>query len=289
MLDLDLIRTDGGTQSRVELNQETVAEYAEAYKGGAEFPPVTVFYDGVDRWLADGFHRYFGAKAAGRTTILENVTPGTQRDAIRYSLGANDAHGVRRSNADKRKAVLVALNDAEWSALPHKEIAGICNVSREYVSRLASEIESSCDRSQDTKRTVTRNGKTYEQDTSKIGKAKTAAAPAPAPAVQPKAKDEPAANDAREDEFAESAFVISELAEENETLRAQIAVGQMDAPEVERISAAELIADLRAQVKTLEAELAAMRVSRDRFQSENRELMKQVGMNARELKKLRAA
>jgi ribosomal protein L29 len=108
-------------------------------------------------------------------------------------------------------------------------------------------------------------------------------------AIKEPPKTAPATNDAREDEFAESAFVISELAEENETLRAQIAVGQMDAPEVERISAAELIADLRAQVKTLEAELAAMRISRDRFQSENRELMKQVGMNARELKKLRAA
>jgi len=96
------------------------------------------------------------------------------------------------------------------------------------------------------------------------------------------------ANDSR-DELTEAAFAISELAEENEVLRAQIAVGQMDAPEVERINAAEIISDLRAQVKTLEAELSAMRVSRDRFQTENRELMKQVGMNAKELKKLRAA
>ena len=34
------IRIDGGTQSRVELNQETVAEYAQAFTAGAEFPPV---------------------------------------------------------------------------------------------------------------------------------------------------------------------------------------------------------------------------------------------------------
>lgn len=82
MLDLDLIRIDGGTQSRVELNQETVAEYCEAYKAGANMPPVIVFYDGTDRWLADGFHRYFGAKAAGLTQIYENITPGTLRDAV---------------------------------------------------------------------------------------------------------------------------------------------------------------------------------------------------------------
>lgn len=93
----------------------------------------------------------------------------------------------------------------------------------------------------------------------------------------------------RSDELAESGHVIAELAEENETLRAQIAVGQMDAPEVERISAAELIADLRGQVKTLNAELDAMRISRDTFQRENKELMTQLGMNQRELKRLRAA
>ncbi|KWT71344.1 MULTISPECIES: hypothetical protein [unclassified Variovorax] len=91
------------------------------------------------------------------------------------------------------------------------------------------------------------------------------------------------------DELAEAAYTITELAGEVEELRAVIAVGQMDAPEVERISAAELIADLRAQIKTLSAELAAMRVSRDTFQAENRELIKQLGMNAKELKRLRVA
>jgi hypothetical protein len=169
MLDIKSIRIDGGTQSRVELNQETVAEYAEAYKAGASFPPVIVFFDGTDRWLADGFHRYFGATAAGLTQIYEEVIPGTQRDAIKFSLGANEKHGIRRTNADKRKAVLTALSDSEWSQFPHKEIAAMCSVSREYVSRLASEIESSCDRSQDTVRKVTRNGTTYEQETANIG------------------------------------------------------------------------------------------------------------------------
>ena len=159
MLDLELIRIDGGTQSRVELNQVTVAEYAEAYKGGADFPPVIVYYDGAERWLADGFHRYYGAKAAGLAQIYAAVTPGTQRDAIRHSLGANGSHGVRRTNADKRKAVLVALNDTDWGSLPHKDIAAMCSVSREYVSPLATEIELSCDRSQDATRKVTRNGK----------------------------------------------------------------------------------------------------------------------------------
>ena len=57
-INIKTIRIDGGTQSRVEINNEIVAEYAALIKAGAEFPPVIVFYDGVDTWLADGFHRF---------------------------------------------------------------------------------------------------------------------------------------------------------------------------------------------------------------------------------------
>ena len=111
MLELSNIKIDGGTQSRAELNQDVVAEYAEAYKAGAQMPPIVVFFDGNSYWLGDGFHRYFGAKAAGMETIYEERIPGTQRDAVLYSLNANAKHGLRRSNADKRKAVETMLND----------------------------------------------------------------------------------------------------------------------------------------------------------------------------------
>jgi len=139
MIRLDQIRIDGGTQSRVELNQDVVAEYAEAYRDGAQFPPIVVFYDGSSYWLADGFHRYFGAKAAGKETIYEDVQPGTQREAVLYSLGANAKHGLRRSNADKRRAVETMLADAEWAAWPEAEIARRCGVSRPLVHTLISE------------------------------------------------------------------------------------------------------------------------------------------------------
>ena len=86
--------------------------------------------------------------------------------------------------------------------------------------------------------------------------------------------------------MSEAAHTIGELADEVEALKAQIAVGGL--PTEDQPSAAEIIDSLRAQVKTLEAELGAMRVSRDTFQRENRELMKQLGMNAKELKRLRA-
>ena len=56
-LNLDAIRLDGETQARVALDSTQVAEYAEAMRDGDKFPPIVVFHDGSDYWLADGFHR----------------------------------------------------------------------------------------------------------------------------------------------------------------------------------------------------------------------------------------
>ena len=64
---VESIRIDGETQSRERINEETVAEFAEAMKGPAAgsvqaWPAVTVFFDGTDYWLADGFHRLLAAR-----------------------------------------------------------------------------------------------------------------------------------------------------------------------------------------------------------------------------------
>ena len=198
MIDLDLIRIDGGTQSRVELNEETVAEYRDAYLAGAEFPPVIVFFDGTDRWLADGFHRYFGAKAAGRTTIYENIASGSRRDAVLHSLKANAKHGLKRTNADKRKAVELMLADDEWAAWSDRKIAEACGVSDKTV---ASVRTSHCGNSEvrnekATERTyTTKHGTTAVMKTSNIGKA-PASASAPLPAAPEPAA--PAPTDDRE-------------------------------------------------------------------------------------------
>lgn len=166
MIELSKIRIDGGTQSRIEPNQDVVAEYAEAYRTGVQMPPVSVFYDGSTFWLADGFHRYFGAKQAGCSTIHEDITPGTRRDAVLYSLGANSKHGLRRSNADKRRAVETMLDDPEWSEWSDVAIAKAAGVSSNFVGdvrRIINPINDS------HTKTVTRNGKTYQQNTAKIG------------------------------------------------------------------------------------------------------------------------
>lgn len=89
-------------------------------------------------------------------------------------------------------------------------------------------------------------------------------------------------------ELDEAAQAIAELADENEKLRDRLAIEAMDASEEEKTEAAQTIADLRAQIKTLEMELDAVKASRDGFQRQNAELLKQVQMQQRQLKKLGA-
>lgn len=189
MLELDQIRIDGGTQSRVELSQETVAEYAQAFQAGAQFPAVVVFFDGASYWLADGFHRYFGARDAGESAIAVQVINGTQREAVLYSLKANATHGLKRTNADKRKAVETLLRDTEWAAWSDRKIAEICSVGYSLVSDVRKAI---CPNRADapTARTVERGGRTYTQNTANIGKSAPAKALASAPArtIEPASK-----------------------------------------------------------------------------------------------------
>src|SRR5690606_13083218 len=88
-LALGLIKTDGGTQMRADLSQETIDSYAEHVSDGVDFPPVVVFYDGQHHWLADGFHRFQAHKRAGTESILADIRSGLRIDAIRYALKAN--------------------------------------------------------------------------------------------------------------------------------------------------------------------------------------------------------
>ncbi|MDJ0572172.1 MAG: hypothetical protein QNJ53_24450 [Pleurocapsa sp. MO_192.B19] len=135
------IKRDGGTQQRVALNHETVIEYAEAMKGGDRFPPVKLKYDGENYWLTDGFHTTEAAWSIGKTEIEAEVTPGTLREAILDSVAVNASHGLRRTNADKRRAVMTLLEDEEWSIWSNRKIAKACKVTEGLVRKLKKEIE----------------------------------------------------------------------------------------------------------------------------------------------------
>ena len=59
---------------------------------------------------------------------------------LRKLLGENDKHGLRRTNADKRNAVRVMLEDEEWSKLSNCQIAVKCNVGEALVRKMRPQI-----------------------------------------------------------------------------------------------------------------------------------------------------
>lgn len=141
VLSVDLLRVDGDTQSRVAVNQDVVDEYAELVSAGKFWPfeSITVFHDGTDYWIADGFHRTLAAKQAGRSSVPCNVITGTARDARIYGMRANDEHGLRMSREDRRKNVLWLLE--KYPTLTQKEVSEKAGVTDRTVRNWISEQE----------------------------------------------------------------------------------------------------------------------------------------------------
>jgi len=165
------IRTNGGTQMRAEYNQETVTEYVAVWNSGERLPPITVYFDGDTYWLADGFHRLAAWRRflgdSSEATIDAIVKPGTRRDAILHAAGANAEHGLRRTNADKRRAVETLLSDPEWSQWSDREIARKCKVSNQFIGNMRRELSVNSGQIE-SERTVERGGKTYTMQTEGI-------------------------------------------------------------------------------------------------------------------------
>ena len=139
---MNKITLDRNAQPRLALSQDTINEYCEAIIDGDTLPPVVVFKDGKDYFLADGYHRYHAAGLAGYLEIDVVVKKGTLRDAILYSLSANAKHGLNRTISDKRRSVMICLDDKEWSKKTARDIAELCGVSHTFVYQLqADQVE----------------------------------------------------------------------------------------------------------------------------------------------------
>ena len=186
-LNISAIEADPDIQSRTDMDASIVEEYRELYERGQALPAITVIQDGTRYLVADGFHRLEAAKAAGLRKIDAEVVQGSRRDAILHSVGSNADHGLRRSNADKRRAVLTLLGDEEWSRWSDHQIAKACYVSVPMVGKYRP--ESICKSFIDSDvRTAVRNGTEYAVNTAGIGSKSApepddSAGPTPPPTV----------------------------------------------------------------------------------------------------------
>ena len=133
---LEIIRIDGGTQYRDQINQDVVSDYTASMRNMETFPPLQTVFDGTAHWLVDGFHRYFAYMAAGAKIVPVEYTPGTQREAQVLAMGVNGKHGLQRNNATKRRVVEAALTHEDTKHMSNRQIAELCLVSDTFVGSI---------------------------------------------------------------------------------------------------------------------------------------------------------
>ena len=141
-IDLDDIVLDERCQLRRVLTQEAVDEYAELYTDQAELPPLEVVDVDGDMLLIDGFHRLAAARQMGAGFVRVVVAEVADIDrAVWLAAAANQGHGVRRSNEDKRNAVRMALGSATGQEQSTRVLAEHLGVSHMLVSKMRKEEE----------------------------------------------------------------------------------------------------------------------------------------------------
>lgn len=138
-LRLSEIVVDSDLQSRAEVNMAIVGEYTERMQAGDKFPPIDVFVIDDVYHLAGGVHRHLAAQKAGLESFQVQVHQGNRTDAVKFAIKDNCAHGLPRTNKDKRRAVHLAI--VELSSHSDHVIAEICKVSQPFVSELRRELK----------------------------------------------------------------------------------------------------------------------------------------------------
>jgi hypothetical protein len=139
---------------------------------------------------------------------------------------------MRRTYADKRKAVMTLLDDFEWRDMSNTEIAKHCHVSPSFVSDLRKGA------GKDTGDTVK-----YKTSTGKVMEKKKAPGRAP---KEPELKGPEITPPAQDDQNQEA---IDMLLAENEELKARVAVVAMEGTPEEKQAAGDLINELREELR----------------------------------------
>lgn len=93
------------------------------------------------------------------------------------------AHGLPRTNADKRRAVTMLLEDPEWTQWSDREIAKACSVSNHLVGDVRAALTGNSPSETPAARTYTnKHGTQATMKTAKVRKTKPAAKPSTPPA-----------------------------------------------------------------------------------------------------------
>jgi FtsZ-binding cell division protein ZapB len=268
-----------------EMSEEEYAHLKDSIAYSGLRDPIVL----MDGEVLDGWHRYRACIEIGVDPVFSEFSDLGESDPAQY---VRDKH-TRRSLSHTQNLTCIALmnqwkrpgrpvNSAPGAQLSASDMAKQAGGSL----RSAVQVKEAITKGAPELVAAMKNGDVSAKKAAAIAKLpkEDQAAVIDKPLPKPEKITPPAPN-GHADELAESAQAISDLAEENEALKAQLAVKHMDGTGEEKAQAATIISDLRAEVKTLNMELKAMRSSRDMLQAENGELKKQVAMYQRQIKR----
>lgn len=126
---LDSIVIEKRFQPRVKgVDESHVADLMTAYgQADADIEPPRVWtINGIGTVLTRGFHRVEALRRLGRKRVECEVKAGTVADALTDAAASNVGHGLKRSNADKRRSVEMVLEaHPDWSNKRVSEEAGV--------------------------------------------------------------------------------------------------------------------------------------------------------------------
>lgn len=155
---------DPRLQMRETMDFAAIDEYAENL---FDLPPAKVVRgDDGTLWLTQGWHRYHAHQKAEQKTMECEVRDGSWLDALAEAAGGNHGHGLRRTDADKKRAVSALLAEPVWAERSDRMIAEACHVSNHFVAKIRNEVSTGSAPSSPTR-------------TGADGKSRPAAAPKP--------------------------------------------------------------------------------------------------------------
>jgi hypothetical protein len=270
------------------MSADDFAALVEDIKANGQREPVMV-YEGM---VLDGWHRYRACLQIGVKPQQFNFP--ADKDPVSFVL----SHNLHRRHLTPSQRAAAVVACTEWAPrgrrktngepVPHlttQDLAKAAQVSDKTIKNAkAAHKAGLTDAVKAGALTVKEaanvaRGKAEQQSESLKSSSKRT--------LDQRSEDAPEQDDS--DELSEARHTITELAQENERLQDRLAVEAMDASEEEKSQAAETIRDLRARVVTLEAEVAALKVSRDTYMRESTEKTAQINYWKKEAKKAGAA
>ena len=241
--------------------------------------PIVIF----EGQVIDGWNRYRAATALGMdcptTPFDESIDP------VEFVKAMNDAR--RHITGSQRAIAIVAIHGWKPVGRPQNNVEATSTLTQEAMAVEAGVSKKTIQQAQAAQKAglaeKVKSGEMTVEQASNVAKGKPAKAakkdkpaPKPAPVVEPEIEAPP--------EYTELDAAHDQISE----LQAELVVARMgDIPEEEKQQAAGLIAELHAEIKTLNATLAAVTLSRDTLMEERAQMLRQMKAQRAEIDRLR--